>query len=158
MADFEFELISLDDGFNKNTADAVAAQIRDAGANIRRTVLPGSTFWNDWTKFPFSATEWNHRPLGVQILSLAYRSGEAWNESGYSNPDFDAKLNEALSIADADRRRELMAEIEQILQDSGVIIQPYWQKLYSHTSDKVKDYGVHQTFQMDLQKVWLAEA
>ena len=26
---------------------------------------------------------------------LGYRSGEAWNESAYSNPEFDAKLAEA---------------------------------------------------------------
>ena len=56
------------------TCDAVAAQLRDAGINVKRTVLPGSTFWNDWVKYPFSATQWNMRPLGVQVLALAYRS------------------------------------------------------------------------------------
>ncbi len=71
------------------TCDAVAAQIRDAGIKIKRTVLPGSTFWNDWTKYPFSATEWNMRPLGVQVLSLAYRTGEAWNETAFTNAEFD---------------------------------------------------------------------
>jgi peptide/nickel transport system substrate-binding protein len=67
-ADTEFELISIDDGWQTGTCDAVAAQVRDAGINIKRTILPGSTFWNDWLKYPFSATEWNMRPLGVQIL------------------------------------------------------------------------------------------
>ena len=28
-----------------------------------------------------------------------------------------------------------MKDIEQILQDSGIIIQPYWRKLYSHSAD-----------------------
>ncbi len=93
-ADTEFELISLDDGWQTGTCDAVAAQLRDAGINIKRTILPGSTFWNDWLKYPFSATEWNMRPLGVQILALAYRSGEAWNESGLRNAEFDAALAE----------------------------------------------------------------
>ena len=103
-AETEFELISIDDAWQAATCDAVAAQIRDAGITIKRTVMPGSTFWNDWTKYPFSATEWNMRPLGVQILALAYRSGEAWNEAGMSNPDFDAALAEALAIADAEKR------------------------------------------------------
>ncbi|MEO0606574.1 MAG: ABC transporter substrate-binding protein, partial [Myxococcota bacterium] len=67
MADFEHELISIDDDYRKNTTDAVAAQLRDAGINVRRTVLPGSTFWNDWAKYPFSSTNWNHRPLGTQV-------------------------------------------------------------------------------------------
>ena len=91
---------------------------REAGFKVKRTVLPGSSFWNDWTKYPWSTTEWNMRPLGVQVLALAYRTGEAWNETAYSNPDFDAKLDAALAIADAGKRKELMKDIEEILQDS----------------------------------------
>jgi peptide/nickel transport system substrate-binding protein len=155
QADFEHELITVDDDWQKNTGDAVAAQLRDAGIKVKRTVLPGSTFWNDWTKYPYSMTIWYMRPLGVQILALGYRTGEAWNETGYSNPEFDAKLKEALAISDPEKRKVVMKDIETILQDSGIIIQPFWQKLFSHTSAKVKNYGVHQTFQMDLQKVWM---
>ncbi len=134
--DFEHELISVDDDWQRNTCDAIAAQLRDAGISVKRTVLPGATFWNDWTKYPFSATQWNHRPLDVQILALAYRSGEAWNEAAYSNPDFDALINDALSIADADKRREVMAKIEQTMRDDGVIIQPYWRSLFNHQNGK----------------------
>ena len=158
QADFEHELITVDDDWQKNTGDAIAAQLRDAGIKVKRTVLPGSTFWNDWTKYPYSMTIWYMRPLGVQILALGYRTGEAWNETGYSNPEFDAKLKEALAISDPEKRKVVMKDIETILQDSGIIIQPFWQKLFSHTSAKVKNYGVHQTFQMDLQKVWLDQA
>ncbi|NGO53779.1 ABC transporter substrate-binding protein [Allomesorhizobium camelthorni] len=156
--DFEHDLITVEDDWQKNTGDAIAAQLREAGIKVKRTVLPGSTFWNDWTKYPYSMTIWYMRPLGVQVLALGYRTGEAWNESGYSNPEFDAKLNEALAIVDPEKRREIMKDIEQILQDSGVIIQPYWQSLYCHMSEAVKDHGIHPTFQMDLQKVWLQTA
>ncbi len=118
-ADTELELISLDDDFNRNSSDAVAAQMRDAGMNVKRTVLPGNTFWNNWTGYPFSATEWNMRPLGVQVYALAYRSGGPWNETGYANPEFDSLLDEALAIADPDRRRDLMAQMQKIIQDFG---------------------------------------
>lgn len=153
MADYEFELITLDDGFNKNSGDAIAAQIRDAGINIKRTVLPGSTFWNDWTKYPFSITEWNHRPLGVQVLALAYRSGEAWNESGFANAEFDAKLAQAMSIADADNRRAVMAEIETILRDNAVFIQPYWRSLYRHHKPEVVGGDMHPSFEIHVHKL-----
>ncbi|MCO6049674.1 ABC transporter substrate-binding protein [Mesorhizobium sp. RP14(2022)] len=158
QADFEHELITVEDDWQKNTGDAIAAQLREAGIKVKRTVLPGSTFWNDWTKYPYSMTIWYMRPLGVQVLALGYRTGEAWNESGYSNPEFDAKLKEALSVNDPEKRRVVMKDVETILQDSGVIIQPFWQRLYSHMSPKVKGYGVHQTFQMDLQKVSLEQS
>ncbi len=133
MADFEMEIISIDDGYRKDSTDAVAAQLRDAGFNVKRTVLPGSTFWNDWTKYPFSSTNWNARPLGVQIWALAYRSGEAWNEFGYSNPAFDENLALALATPDVEKRRELMAIGEKILQEDGVTIQPYWRSAFNHT-------------------------
>lgn len=155
QADFEHELITVDEDWQKNTGDAIAAQIRDAGIKVKRTVLPGSTFWNDWTKYPLSMTNWNMRPLGVQVLALAYRTGEAWNESAWSNPDWDAKLNAALSVADAAKRKEMMKDIEQILQDSGIIIQPYWRKLYNHSAAAVKNHGMHPMFEHDFGKVWL---
>jgi peptide/nickel transport system substrate-binding protein len=156
--DFEHELITVDEDFHKNTGDAIAAQLREAGFKVKRTVLPGSTFWNDWTKYPYSLTNWNMRPLGVQILALAYRTGEAWNEAAYSNPDFDAKLNAALGVADAAKRKEMMKDIQQILQDSGIIIQPYWRKIYCHMTESVKNHGMHPTFEHDYGKVWLEEA
>ena len=154
----EFELISLDDGWQAPTCDAVAAQIRDAGINIKRTVLPGSTFWNDWTKYPFSATEWNMRPLGVQVLALAYRSGEAWNESAFANADFDAALAEALSIADVEKRRAVMEKVERIMQDEGVMIQPYWRSIYRHFDPKVKGADMHATFEHHHYKWSIAAA
>ncbi|TIW18247.1 MAG: ABC transporter substrate-binding protein [Mesorhizobium sp.] len=155
QADFEHELITVEDEWQKNTGDAIAGQLRDAGIKVKRTVLPGSTFWNDWTKYPYSLTIWYMRPLGVQVLALGYRTGEAWNETAYSNPDFDAKLKQALSEIDVAKRKEVMKDVEQILQDSGVIIQPFWQKLYCHMNKKVKNYAMHQTYKMDFQNVWL---
>ena len=156
MGDFEHELISIDDDWRKNTTDAVAAQLRDAGIKVRRTILPGNTFWNDWAKYPFSSTNWNMRPLGVQVLALAYRSGEAWNETAFSNEEFDTLLGKALSIADADARRKVMVRLEQIMQEQGVIIQPYWRSLYRHFREGVAGAEMHPTFEMHLYKLGLA--
>ncbi len=127
----------IDDDWRKNTTDAVAAQLRDAGFNVKRTILPGSTFWNDWTKYPFSSTNWNHRPLGTQILGLAYKSGVPWNEAGFANAEFDTLLAEANSIADVDKRREVMGKLQAIMADEGVVIQPYWRSIYRHHRENV---------------------
>src|SRR5215475_1047507 len=156
--DHELELISYDAEYVKSPGDVVAAQCREAGFKVKRTVIPGSSFWNDWAKYPWSTTEWNMRPLGVQVLALAYRTGEAWNETAYSNPDFDKKLNAALAVADAGKRKEMMKDIETILQDSGVLIQPFWRSIYRHHADYVKGLFMHQTFELQLDKVWLDKA
>ena len=147
MADFEHELFSIDDAWRKDTTDAVAAQLRDAGIKVRRTILPGATFWNGWTKYPFSSTNWNARPLGIQTWALAYRSGEAWNEFGWSNPEFDALVAEALSVADVEKRRALMAKGEELIQNEGVTIQPYWRSLYNHTRKGLVGAGHHIGFE-----------
>jgi peptide/nickel transport system substrate-binding protein len=155
LGDHEFELISVDDQYESASCDAVAAQCRDAGINVKRTVLPGSTFWNDWTKYPWSATLWVMRPLGVQVLNLAYKAGAAWNETSFNNPDFERLLAQANSIADADARREVMAQLEQILLDEGVLIQPYWRSLYRHTAPGVHGVEVHPTYEHHHYKWWM---
>ena len=153
--DYEHELITIDDDYRRNSGDAIAAQLREAGFKVKRTILPGSTFWNDWTKYPYSITNWNMRPLGVQVMALAYRSGEAWNECAFSDPEFDAAMGEALKVADADKRRVIMKKLETILQDSGVIIQPYWRSIFKHSSPKLKNDGMHPTFEQHFGEVWL---
>ncbi len=153
--DFEHELITVDEDWHKNTGDAIAAQLREAGLKVKRTVLPGATFWNDWTKYPYSTTNWNMRPLGVQVLALGYTSGAAWNESAYSNPEFDKKLNEALAIADPEKRKEVMKDVEQILQDSGVIIQPFWLSLFNHSTPQVKNNPMHPTMEDNYERTWI---
>ncbi len=146
LKDAEFEIISLDDGWESATTDAVAAQLRDAGLNVKRTVMPGSTFWNDWQKYPFSSTTWNHRPLAVQNMSLAYTSTGSWNETGMANAEFDAAMAKALSLADADARREVMVTLQTVLQDEGYIINPFWRSLFRHAKPGV-NIDMHPSFE-----------
>ncbi|MEL6337095.1 MAG: ABC transporter substrate-binding protein [Pseudomonadota bacterium] len=154
-SDTEFELISLDDDWMRATCDAAAAQMRDAGINVKRTVIPGSTFWNSWDKYPHSATEWYPRPLGIQVMVLAYKSGVPWNETAYENAEFDALVEQALGTPDVEARREIMAKIQTNLRDSGIIIQPYWRKLYRSHQARVKGFGAHQAAEQHLDQVWL---
>lgn len=157
MADYEHELVSIDDGFNKDATDAIAAQLRDAGLKVKRIVLPGATYWNDWAKFSFSSTEWNGRPLGVQVLVLAYKGGVAWNETGFNNPEFDALLDESLAIADVDKRREVMVKLQTIMQQEGVTLQTFWRSLFRHSVPGLVNNEMHSTFEIHYQNIgWSA--
>ncbi len=153
---FEHELVTVDDEWQRNTGDAVAAQLRDAGLTVRRRILPGPEFWANWREFPFSATQWNHRPLDVQVLSLAYRSNAAWNESGFANEEFDALLDEANHLDDPDRRRGIMARLQTTLRDEGVIIQPYWRALYNHHRPGLVNAAKHPANEIHLYKIGFA--
>lgn len=147
LKDTEFEVISLDDGWEAATTAAVQAQLKDAGMNIKHTVMPGSTFWNDWQKYPFSSTTWNHRPLAVQNMSLAYTSTGSWNETAMANPEFDALMVQALALADADARRELMVQMCTILQNEGYIINPFSRSLFSHHKEGFLGMEHHPAFE-----------
>lgn len=154
--DFEHELISIDDSWRRPTTDALAAQLRDAGFNVTRTIYPGNTFWNDWANYPFSSTDWGHRPLGVQNLTLAYTSGAPWNETGFDNAEFDGLLADASAIADATARSEVMAQIQQIMIDEGVVIQPFWRSIYRHYTDNVVGAETHPIFEIHIHKLGFA--
>lgn len=152
----EFDVISVEADYRKETADAAAQQMRDAGFKVKRTVIPESSFWNDWTKYPLAVTNWNARPLGIQTYALAYKTDTAWNETGFSDPEFDRKIDQANAIADADKRRDLMKELQVALRQSGIIVQPYWRKLFCHMSERLNGYQMHQAYEQDFTKAWLA--
>jgi peptide/nickel transport system substrate-binding protein len=91
----------------------------------------------------------------VQVLALAYKGGVPWNETAYADAEFDALLDQALATPDADARREIMAKIEQNLRDSGVIIQPFWRSLFRSYREGVNGFEMHQSFEQQLDLVWL---
>lgn len=148
LADFEIEVHTIDDSWRMNTSDAVVAQLRDAGLNAKITIVPGVRYWENWKRYPFSTTDWNHRPLGVQIWALAYRSGAAWNEFGYENPAFDALLDEALGTLDLGKRQALVAQGAQMLRDDAVTIQPFWRTLANHTVEGLTGGAQHLSFEI----------
>jgi len=143
MADYEHDLVSLDSGFMRDTADACAAQLRDAGIPVRRTIIPSSSFWNDWDGYSFSTTIWNHRPLAVQTFAVAYVSGGVWNETGVANAELDAIIAEALTTPGVEERRALMARAQRIMRDEGVTIQPYWRSLYNTQKTGLRGGEIH---------------
>lgn len=154
--DFEHELVTIDDQWQRYTGDAVAAQLRDAGLKVRRRIVAGSTFWENWLNYPFSGTQWNHRPLDVQVLGLAYRSGAVWNETGFSDPEFDRLLDEANRLSDPDTRRGVMSRLQSILRENGVILQPYWRALYNHHNGRVVNAEKHPAHEIHLHKIGFA--
>jgi peptide/nickel transport system substrate-binding protein len=94
----------------------------------------------------------------VQTLALAYRSGAAWNETGFADPAFDALLDAALAIPGAAERTAVMAQLQARLQASGVIIQPFWRAAYAHAAPRLRGYALHPSFEQHLDRFWLDPA
>ncbi len=129
-----------------------------AGLNVKINLMPSANFWAVWDKVPFGYTSWTHRPLGVMVLGLAYRSGVPWNESNYSNPEFDRLLTQAEGILEVDKRREVMAKLEQIMQQDGPIVQPLWRIVQTGYDRKVKGFHMHPTQYIFLDELAVEKA
>ncbi len=137
------------------TAQALKEQLQPAGINLAINTMPAAQYWDIWTTTPFGLTSWTHRPLGVMVLNLAYRSGQAWNETHYDNPEFEKALDEAGAMLDPNERRKKMEEVEAILQADNIMVQPFWRNQYTATRDHVKGYAPHPTQYHQFETVWL---
>jgi peptide/nickel transport system substrate-binding protein len=132
-------------GWELLAVQAMVEQWKEAGIRVKINVMPSTQFWEVWTKVPFGFTTWAHRPLGVMSLALAYRTGVPWNESKYSNPEFDRLLTMAEGTIDVAARREVMTQLERILQDDGPIVQPVWRAIFTFMDKRVQGFKVHPT-------------
>ena len=136
-----------DPDWEPTCVQAMAQMWKQIGVNVKINVLPSSQYWEIWDKpsAPFAFTSWTHRPLGVMVLGLAYRTGVPWNESKYSNPKFDELLSKAEGTLDVDKRKEVMKDIEQLMLDDGPICLPLWRAVFTFMDKKVKNYKAHPT-------------
>lgn len=141
--------------WQQQCCEILKEQLAPAGINLNLNVMPSSKFWDIWDKTPLGLTAWTHRPLGTMVLSLAYRSGVPWNESAYSNPKFDAALNEAEALVDAKERSAKMAEVQGILQEDAVMVQPVWQPKFFVAHNKLKGLKAHPTQYHQFNQVWI---
>jgi peptide/nickel transport system substrate-binding protein len=137
--------VNNDEAWEVAAAQALVDMVKPAGITLELKIQPGAQFWEIWDKTPFGQTGWTHRPLGVMVLNLAYRSGGVWNETHYSNPEFDKALDTAGSILDPRERSKVMKTCEQILQDSSVISQTLWRSVFTAGYERVKGFQEHPT-------------
>jgi peptide/nickel transport system substrate-binding protein len=141
---FEYDMVTRPDPiWELNTAQALAEQFKDIGIKVNIKSLPSSQYWEVWTDAPFSLTAWGHRPLAIMTLGLAYRSNAPWNESHFSNAEFDKLLTQAEGILDPKERSKVIAKIEAIMQDEGPIVQPFWRVFSTVMDKKVKGFELH---------------
>jgi peptide/nickel transport system substrate-binding protein len=137
------------------TSQALAEMCKPAGINVQVNLMPGATYWDRWLTTPFGFTSWGHRPLGVQALALAYRTGGIWNESGHSDAEYDKWLEEASATPDAKERQKSMEKLQRRLQENSVISQCYWRSVINASNRKVKGFAIHVALEHHLGKVWL---
>jgi peptide/nickel transport system substrate-binding protein len=142
--------------YEQDTAQVLQQNCAEAGIRLALQLVPAAQYWTIWDKVPFGMTYWGHRPLGIMVLELAYRSGSVWNESHFANPEFDAALDRALGILDPRQRSVAMGDAERILQEQAIIVQAYFPKKFTVMGSHVRDFRADPQDYYRMDKVWLA--
>ena len=138
------------------TIQVLREQLAPAGIRLAIETMPASRYWDIWKDVPFGFTAWLHRPLGIMVPNLAYRSGGTWNETRYANPRFDAALDAANAELDPDARSQKMERVERILQNDAVILQPLWRRPYSGIAERVQGFKRHPSGYALTHGIWLS--
>ncbi len=143
---FEFEITAPQaPGYLQLGAQAIEQQWREVGVRLKINIMPEQAYWEIWDKAPLTFNVWFGRPLGIMVLALGYRSGVPWNESEWSNAEFDRLLTEAEGTLDVDKRRKTMGQLQKIMQEDGPLSMPIWVETFTFMDKKVKGFKMHPT-------------
>ena len=141
--------------WEKLAVEVMVEQWKEAGIRAKINLMPSAQYWNVWTKVPFGFTTWAHRPLGTMVLALAYRTGAAWNESNWSNKEFDGLITEAEGYLDVAKRKDIISKIAKIMLDDGPVVVPVWRAVFNYTDKKIKGYKIHPSIYIEAKDLWV---
>ncbi|MEZ4635319.1 MAG: ABC transporter substrate-binding protein [Caldilineaceae bacterium] len=118
-------LATKNDQSEPEIAQALKEMALPGGFDIQLDITEANGYWDRWTEVDLGITSWTHRPLDTMVLPLAYINDAdgnpvPWNEARWSDEEFTTLLRQA-STLDVEARREIMAQIEQIMQDRGLL-------------------------------------
>lgn len=155
-------LSSSDAAFSGAVDAAAIYRTSAAGAGIEVTVdrQPADGYWdNVWMKKPFAMSYWGGRPTADQMLTIAYQSTSAQNDTHWANEKFDAMLIEARALLDDAKRKEIYWTLQELISNEGGAMIPMFGDYLDGASLKVKGITPHPMFNLMgarmAEKVWL---
>jgi peptide/nickel transport system substrate-binding protein len=104
-------------------------QMAKIGVTVDIQTIPTDVYYGtgdqSWLKVDFGITDWGTRATPVNYFNIAYTSDAQYNESHWSDAEFDTLTAQINSELDATKRATLYEKAQQILIDRGPVIVPY---------------------------------
>ncbi|GJM41579.1 MAG: diguanylate cyclase [Ardenticatenaceae bacterium] len=152
-------LATKNDQNEPELAQALKETAADAGFDITLDITEPGGYWDRWTEVDLGITSWTHRSLDTMVLPLAYieEAIGSWNETRWTDEEFETKLREAEGLLDVEARRAVMADIEQIMQDRGPVGNSFWKNVWNITHEKFQGIQAHPTAYDLMYDVWIDE-
>ena len=131
-------------------AQALQELAAPGGFNIQLNIIEPTRYWEQWTEVNLGITTWAHRPLGTMALALGYTADAAgqpvaWNETHWIDDEFNTLLRQAERTLDIEMRRNIMCQIEEIMQERGPIGICYWRKSWMMIRSEFRNVKAHPT-------------
>lgn len=105
-------------------------QMKAIGVTVDIQTLPADVYYGEgdtsWLKVDFGITEWGARATPNTYFNGAYITGAAYNESHWSDAEFDALTAQINSELDRAKRAELYKKAQSIMIERGPVIVPFF--------------------------------
>lgn len=145
-------------------AEEMAASIQQsagkAGISIDISREPSEGFWSEvWLVKPFMIGAWGGRPTADIMLTSAYHSTAAWNDSMWKRPEFDQIIDLARGETDFAKRKQLYHDAQLMIHEDGGACITYFRNNIDGVRDEVKGFYPAGSFNMSglraVERVWL---
>jgi peptide/nickel transport system substrate-binding protein len=117
-------------------------QMKAIGVTVNIQTEPADVYYGDgdasWLKVDFGITEWGARATPNAYFNAAYVTGAAYNESHWSDAEFEAIAAQINSELDRAKRVALYKQAQQILIDRGPVIVPFFETAAAGASAKLE--------------------
>lgn len=124
-------------GGRPDLAAVLAEQWAEAGIIVEISVEPEEVYYGEdgWLEVDLGITGWGSRPYPQFYLDTMLVTGAVWNESHFSDEEFDALAATAGSTLDEGERVDAYHQIQELLAERGPVIIPYYFPQFAAISD-----------------------
>lgn len=135
-------------------------QLKQVGIEFEIQNMPWDQFlsevWN--TEDNFYISRWGMRLIPGAFFNLTCTSDASWNEMKWSNEEFDEAVDQALQVADPEKKAEHYGTAERLLRNKGGWIIPFFSNRLGGSGSYVNGFDLEPTgLRFPLRDVSLSE-
>ena len=112
---------------------------RKIGMNFDVQQVTTDGYWGAvWLKEPICVATWNMRPTANVMLTLAFQSDAAWNETRWKNEQFDQLLIAVRAVTDPAKRKQMYHDLQELVHINNGMSVPLYRNYIDANASHVK--------------------
>ena len=128
--------------------------LKKAGVTINVKKVSGDGYWdNVWLKQPFSAVYWANRPTADVAFSIQFQKDSPWNDTKWTNDEFEKLLLAARPELDEGKRAQLYGRAQELIAEEGGMVCFAISDYLDGYSTKLKGNGPHPRYDLCDQRL-----